>query len=874
MLQLKSFQEQSLDKLRTYLSKVGSMGAGTAFYDRTQRAYRPVRQLPGLPYVCLRVPTGGGKTLMACHALGIVAREYLQQERAVCLWLVPSNAIREQTIKALQNARHPYREAVAEDAGGNIRVMDLAEALHVHKDTLEHDTCIIVSTLAALRVEDTEGRKIYETSEDLDPHFSGLPAAIEGTLERNGDGLIPHSLANVLRMWKPVVIMDEAHNARTKLSFDALARFAPSCIVEFTATPQLIHNPSNGLYASNVLAHVSAAELKADEMIKLPVKLRVRNEWKEAVGDALHMQGDLEAVAKEEEKQTGEYIRPIVLLQGQPHRDGRDTVTVEVVKKALLEDFKVPADQVAVATGEVRGIEGVDLFDRNCPVRFIITQQALKEGWDCSFAYVLCSVADIRSSRSVEQLLGRVLRMPRAARKRHEELNCAYTVISSAKFNETLGELREAIIENGFERIEAETFVTGEQGELYDAGPLFAKVSENVEEKPDLSGLAGPLRERVVYDEEAKKLTVSGLVTATDKAALEKCFTTPEAREAVEKIYNVSRGVRATGAQGIDQGPLRIPALSIRVGGQLEIFEESHFLDVEWDLTDCDSAVTEQEFSSQVTTSADGEVDVTDAGRIEARFVQQVRENLALLHSETGWTLPALVNWLDRNIDHPDITRTQSTLFIQKTLEALIESRQVTVEQLAREKFSLRTALAEKIDHYRKEVARASFQSHLFGDGSGEIEVDPLCSFVIEIKEYSANWYYQGGYRFQKHQPIALVGELMPEGEQFECARHIDEMDQMKRWVRNVERQRNSFWLQTSTDKFYPDFVAELQDGRVLVVESKGEHLWSNDDSKEKRAVGELWEDRSRGRCLFVMPKGVDFSALSAKVGSSVSRSD
>ena len=124
MLALKNFQEQSLAKLRAYLSKVGAMGADTAFYDLTHRAYRPVPQLPGLPYVCLRVPTGGGKTLMACHALGSVAREFLQQERAVCLWLVPSNVIREQTINALRDPKHPYRQAVAEQFSGNIRVMD------------------------------------------------------------------------------------------------------------------------------------------------------------------------------------------------------------------------------------------------------------------------------------------------------------------------------------------------------------------------------------------------------------------------------------------------------------------------------------------------------------------------------------------------------------------------------------------------------------------------------------------------------------------------------------------------------------------------------------------------------------------------------
>lgn len=97
----------------------------------------------------------------------------------------------------------------------------------------------------------------------------------------------------------------------------------------------------------------------------------------------------------------------------------------------------------------------------------------------------------------------------------------------------------------------------------------------------------------------------------------------------------------------------------------------------------------------------------------------------------------------------------------------------------------------------------------------------------------------------------------------------IDQMDEVEVWVRNLDRRpESSFWLQTATDRFYPDFVALLKDGRVLVVEYKGEDRWSNDDSKEKRAVGELWADRSGGRCLFVMPKGKDWKAIEAVLAS------
>jgi len=148
--------------------------------------------------------------------------------------------------------------------------------------------------------------------------------------------------------------------------------------------------------------------------------------------------------------------------------------------------------------------------------------------------------------------------------------------------------------------------------------------------------------------------------------------------------------------------------------------------------------------------------------------------------------------------------------------------------------------------------------------GTGNIEVSPEVCFGFDQDRYAPNWYYEGAYRFRKHY-FPLVGELKSEGEEFVCAVFLDQLDAVSVWVRNLERRsEGSFWLQTSSDKFYPDFVALLTDGRILVVEYKGEDRWSNDDSREKRAVGELWADRSNGRCLFIMPKGPDLAAIEA----------
>lgn len=869
MLELREYQKRSLDALESYLRLTIQHGAKTAFVLQTDRPYRAVPQLPGLPYLCMRIPTGGGKTLMACHALGIATKEYLQAERAVCLWLVPSNTIREQTLAALRDRRHPYRQAVDANFGGLVTVMDLTEALYVTRGTLAGETCIIVATLAALRVEDTEGRKVYETCGALMDHFSGLTAELEALLEKNGNGVISYSLCNVLRLWRPIVIMDEAHNARTQLSFDTLARFSPSCIVEFTATPETTHNPERGQFASNILHHVSAGELKAEDMVKLPIKLETRSEWKEVLAEALKTQRNLEAIAVEEEKQTGEYIRPIVLLQAQPRSQTRETLTVEVVRQSLIDDFRIPEDQIAVATGETREIDDVDLFDRNCPIRFIITVAALKEGWDCSFAYVLCSVAEIGSARAVEQVLGRVLRLPRATRKRHEELNCAYALAASRQFMEAATSLKDALVQNGFQRMEAELFVPSEQPQatFFGAGTLSVEAEQVVPEKPDLTRLPDELRDRVTYDPLTNTLTVTKALTEQDKAALEQCFSTPEGKQAVEAIFQLSHG-RPIGAtpQPAQRGPFRVPMLAIRVDGQLELFEESHFLDTAWRLSACDASLTEADFASEYVSGTTGEIDVTDEGKLEVHFIDQIHRQLRLLGMEPGWDVAGLTNWLDRQIPHPDITRTESTLFIHRVLTGLLQARGLTIEQLAGQKFRLRNAIAEKIDQHRRAAAVQAFQRTLFSADAQAVEVGPEVCFDYLEDRYSPNWYYEGAYKFRKHF-FPLVGELKSDGEEHDCAVLLDQLDAVKWWVRNLERRpESSFWLQTSTDKFYPDFVALLIDGRILVVEYKGEDRWSNDDSKEKRAVGELWSDRSNGACLFVMPKGTDWGAIDEAV--------
>ncbi len=862
-MQLREYQERSLEALGEYLRRTSDWGAKKAFVFQTERPYRYVPGMAGLPYVCLRIPTGGGKTLMACHAISIAAREFMHMELPLCLWLAPSNAIVRQTLDALKDRRHPYRQALDAAFSGNVRVMDLTEATLLPKNDLKGAACIVVATLQALRVEDTDGRKVYEDNGYLMPHFSGLPPSVQDDLEKNGGGRIVHSLGNVLRINRPLVIMDEAHNARTQLSFDTLTRFNPACIIELTATPETRHDPGKGFFASNVLHHVSARELKDAEMVKLPIKLRTHIDWRQIVGDALDTRRNLEKLAEEERKETGDYIRPIVLLQAQSIKG--DDLSVDVLKKALMEDFRIPEDQIAIATGATRELKDINLFSTDCPIRYIITVRALAEGWDCSFAYVLCSVSEIGTARAVEQVLGRILRLPQARKKKREALNTAYAFAASGNFIQTASSLRDALVEGaGFQRMEAgDLVVPDEQQTFWGAGTLFAEASETVSEKPDFTGLDAGLLERVYFDEASGELTVKGVISEPEMKALRGCFRETRNQQAVERIFHRTQGRYVGPEQEKERPILKVPYLSIRDGEQLELFDESFILDMYWNLAECDASLSEAEFPSKFRAGAAGEIDVTESGQVEMTgFVQDLHEQLSLLAEEPGWTVPALANWLDRHIPHHDIPRSQSSLFMNDVLTGFIESRGLEIDNIARHKYRLLKAIEAKIDGHRKAQHRKAYQALLFGDAPAAFEVSPENCLAYDEDKYPANWYYEGGYRFQKHL-LRVIGELKDEGEEFECAVFLDQMPEVKVWVRNLERRpTSSFWLQTATDRFYPDFVAELQDGRILVVEYKGEDRWSNDDSREKRAVGDLWADRSQGKCLFVMPKGKDLAAI------------
>ncbi len=876
MFVLKDYQEWALDALRDYFQECSRTGdANVSFYSVTGKTlglnipYNKVEELPGLPYVCLRLPTGGGKTIVACHGIGVTARELVHTESPVVLWLVPSNAILGQTIQALRDRNHPYRQAM-EATIGTVDILSVEAALYVKRAQLDGEVTIILTTMQSFRVEDTVGRRVYRDSDALMDHFSGLPPHVVDSLEKGEDGNIIHSLANVLWLRRPIVIVDEAHNARTSLSFETLARFNPACIIEFTATP------AKEDHASNVLYSASAADLKSAQMIKMPICLDTRPDWKELLSDAIHCRNGLEKTARMEQQQTGEYIRPIMLIQAQPQRQRQETLSVDVVKQCLIADHNIPEEQIAIATGGTKELEGIDISKPDVPIRYVITIQALREGWDCPFAYVLCSVAESRSATAIEQILGRVMRLPRAAWKNHEELNMAYAFATSTNFSEVANTLTDALVQSGFERQEAKDLIISgrkEQPELpFDKNkPFMGMVAVTMPEKPEIEKLSEETRKKVTFHEQEKKLSFIGEMSEEEREEIKAVCATEKGKAGVDQAFFVSTGKNPEEEKRTSSEkkvPFTVPVLSIKQGNLFEQFEETHFLDHPWELAKCTALLSEEEYSTKRPDAQTGEIDITENGKLTAKFVSKLQSQMELFASDANWSVASLVYWLDHNIPHIDISPEDSGIFLTRLVQTLIEQRGIPLEQLVLDKYRLKKAAEKKINHHRQNIRHKSYQALLFREKAEVAVTSDICfSYAVDPRKYVYSKAYKGRYEFKKHY-YPEIGDLDERGEEFECAQFIDQLDEVEFWVRNpVRRPGHSFWLQTSSDKFYPDFVCKLKDGRVVVVEYKGGHLW-NDESKEKKALGELWSKRSGGACLFVMPTEKDYAAIQRVIAS------
>jgi type III restriction enzyme len=866
-MDLKSYQQATLDVLRRFFEEARLRGPRAAYEAITREPeqarrlgrfggnYAPLLGYEDLPYVCLRLPTGGGKTLLAAHSIGIAKDAWIEKDFPLALWLVPTNMIRRQTVDALNNPRHPYRQAMDTAFDGRVRVFDIADFTRLRATDLNANLCVVVGTLQTLRVESTDGRKVYAHHEELEPLFAGVPRRMAG-LEPIGEDLakrhgfnaqdIRYSFANLLHLHRPLMIVDEAHKAVTGLTRDMQARVNPCAIIEFTATPQR---------HSNILHAASAMELKQAEMIKLPVRLEEHDGWESAVTAAIATRAEL---AKEAEKDRAGYIRPIILFQAE---DRNREVTAEVLRKHLIEVHDIAPDAIAVATGDQRGLDEIDLFDPACPIEHVITVEALKEGWDCSFAYVFCSVANIRSATDAEQLLGRVLRMPYARRRALPKLNKAYAHLVSKSFAEAANALRDNMVEKmGFGEDEADANIESDQGQL--SGGLWTprgrptpstRVAVPLSDADAASVRAvAPEKVKVETEAGATVIAVTGFLSGGEKERLTAALPT-QVRAKVSEALARYEADHAHAASPAERGePFVAPRLMAWVQGELALADSEVLAEYfDWSLADHSARLDEREFSISETADA-FEIDL-DGESLLIRHSDQT-DQLLLDVAVEGWTEAGLVALLDRMVRGPTIGQGELIRWLSDVVRHLTHDRRIPLASLMRCRFVLARKLRDKLASIRAAERTRAYQATLFAvDAKPEVSFDNGFRFFDGMFDGTPT--YRGKIRFNRH---FLGWDKVPafdgadDGEELKAAFQLDSLHEVEYWVRNVARHPNAFWLPLAGGRTYPDFVAKLKDGRILVVEYKGAHLM-NADTSEKAAIGALWARCSEGKGVYLL---------------------
>jgi type III restriction enzyme len=434
--------------------------AAIPFSPRFDGCGRPV------PNAVLKVPTAGGKTWLAISSVSRIMGRYLDRNTGFVLWIVPNEAIYTQTLKRLKDRQHPYRQSLDRAAAGRVKILEKTDRLDARD--VETNLCVMLLMLQSANRETQDSLKMFQDRGDVHGFFppegeqQAHKAALESTpnLAAYSDmfPMVKDSLGNALRIIRPVVVLDEGHRAIADLAFKTLYGFNPCFVLELTATPQDVQprggrNPREGRYA-NVLVEVTGRELDREGMIKMPLNLDPKqgNDWKATLNAALAKLRSLDDSAKAFRADTGRYIRPIMLVQVE--RTGADQRESNYIHAEDVKDWLKTAGfddaEIAIKTAEQNDLsqpENQDLLSPTNRVRVIVTKQALQEGWDCPFAYVLCALAASSNENAMTQLVGRILRQPGAVKTGVEALDECHVITHRADTASVV-----EVIKNGLEK--------------------------------------------------------------------------------------------------------------------------------------------------------------------------------------------------------------------------------------------------------------------------------------------------------------------------------------------------------------------------------------------------------------------------------------
>jgi len=798
-MELKKFQKEALVIIEKYLLEVArqkeagntryaSLAAWENLNIPSERPYQPKRNGLGedVPNFVMKIPTGGGKTLLAVKTIDVINSVYRKKKTGLVLWIVPTDSIFKQTVRNLKDRNHPYRQHLDIASGGRTIIKEKYHGRIDKFTPLDVEENLVVYVLmlqaAARRQEVRDDLKIFADSggfdsffppdDRLDKHEKLLqlyPNLDVFNKEEVGRRQIKTSLGNTLRLLKPIVILDESQRAYTPIAINTILSFNPSIIVELSATPPA---------GSNVLVKISGKQLNEEEMIKLDLHIinRQYDEWKAVLHASKQKRDELEKIALENERRTGVYIRPILLLQAE--RTGKDQrgqgyIHSEDIKEELLR-LGVNENEIAIKTSEQDELKAAEevggLMSRDCPIRYIITKYALQEGWDCPFAYVLAILAyhTKHAEKALTQLVGRILRQPYAKKTGVKPLDESYVYVYHQESHEVLEGVRRGLIGEGLGDITTHIQVFGDASGIREAPP-------------------------------PQKYKIRREFRRAAKRVLLPFFMTKE-----------NGGWRWTN------------------------YERDILSKIDWDKFDYSEIIkltlTDQRMVEEyIAGLSDDEKKVIET---QVRYVQE--------NNAGFFNIAYAAEYLSSVIPNPWLAYE----LVGKVFSGL--EKKYNKELVAKNLFFILAELKKRLSLWLDEEARKIFELMLQKDRVRLMLIKNQSYKLPQEVELHPTTPLFNKY----HQPLQKsLFDFIPADSVNTLEKNVvyflEDQDKLYFWYRNIAR--NDYGLQAwRKDKIYADFIFTIYDktrrdvGKVYVLETKGEHLAGNRDTEYKKSVFDL----------------------------------
>jgi len=535
-------------------------------------------------------------------------------------------------------------------------------------------------------------------------------------------------------------------------------------------------------------------------------------------------------------------------------RTSEDSTTYEKIKTTLIE-IGVPEEEIAIKTGDRDDIKTENLLLRDCKIRYIITVNALKEGWDCPFAYILATVANRNSTVDVEQILGRVLRLPYTKMSKEQELNLSYAITSSADFYGTLDKVVKGLNNAGFSKRDymvkdldnPEVKETDEtESEQMELPNLQPSLETNLSDTEPLDVNTDELKkqlETVLNDDYENEVTTNQANETVD-TMIEMSLTenmvyweniTSEENEQYDdipdevvskmKMYHVRKEFED------DLKELRLPQFVVE--GDASLFSEHEYellyrenLRKGFTLRDKDTEIDFDSIEAEIAkVDVDDTHEVPKAGKLKGFESEAIKEwfDSRPMATKRNLCKDRICTRLSKNnaVDDREIRD-----YVGKIMEQMSEAQLTDLEQnteLYAEK------IKKKVDDLLAEHEAKMFRKWVETD---IVQCQPMyqmkesISPTTSISSIPKSLYEEDGDLNDYEKKVMY---------------ELASLDNVKWWHRNISRK--GFAINGAVTA-YPDLMVMLTDGKILMIETKGDHL-DNPDLKVDMICDEMGFSRS-----------------------------